>query len=84
IISEEIGAAKPAQTFFDAAFARLNHPPKGATLMIGDNWTSDIQGAAAYGIDTCWYNPARQPRPPAPAITHEITSLHDLLALLCP
>jgi FMN phosphatase YigB (HAD superfamily) len=27
-------------------------------LMIGDNAHADIGGAAACGIDTCWYNPS--------------------------
>ena len=48
IISEEIGAAKPAKEFFDTAFARLGHPSKGEVLMIGDGWASDIQGALRY------------------------------------
>jgi 2-haloacid dehalogenase len=43
IISEEIGAAKPAREFFDKAFARLGQPSKHEVLMIGDGWGSDIQ-----------------------------------------
>jgi YjjG family noncanonical pyrimidine nucleotidase len=82
IISEEIGYAKPATEFFDVTFARLGHPSRSEVLMIGDNWSSDIQGAAFYGIDACWYNPNRSPRPAAPPITSEITSLHELLPLL--
>lgn len=78
IISEEIGAAKPAREFFDTAFLRLGLPRREQVLMIGDNWTSDIEGAARYGLDTCWFNPARQPRPASPAITVEIASLRDL------
>jgi 2-haloacid dehalogenase len=82
VISEEIGFAKPERGFFDATFARLGNPPKEQTLMIGDSLTSDIQGASAYGIDTCWYNPERQPRPSSPTITYEITHLRELIALL--
>jgi 2-haloacid dehalogenase len=79
IISEEIGAAKPAKEFFDTAFARLGNPSKGEVLMIGDGWTSDIQGAVQYGIDACWYNPLRKPRPGNCEITREIASLQALL-----
>jgi len=82
VISEEIGFAKPERGFFDAAFARIGNPPKEQTLMIGDSISSDIQGASDYGIDTCWYNPERQPRPASPAITHEIAHLRELIALL--
>jgi 2-haloacid dehalogenase len=78
IISEEIGAAKPAKEFFDTAFARLGHPSKREVLMIGDGWASDIQGAVQYGIDACWYNPGRKPRPAHCEITREIASLREL------
>jgi 2-haloacid dehalogenase len=82
IISEEIGAAKPAKEFFDTAFARLGNPSKREVLMIGDGWASDIQGAIQYGIDACWYNPARKPRPNDCEITREIASLQELLGWL--
>ncbi len=82
IISEEIGHAKPATQFFDITFARLGHPSRREVLLIGDNWSSDIQGAALYGIDACWYNPTRSPRPSAPPIQSEIASLRELLPLL--
>jgi len=78
IISEEIGFAKPALEFFDAAFARLGNPSKREVLMIGDNWISDIQGASQYGMDTCWFNPRRQPRPDKPEITFEVASLREI------
>jgi putative hydrolase of the HAD superfamily len=78
IISEEIGAAKPAKEFFDTAFARLGQPSKREVLMIGDGWASDIQGAVQYGIDACWFNPGRKPRPTSYEITREITSLREL------
>jgi putative hydrolase of the HAD superfamily len=82
IISEEVGSAKPAKAFFDATFVRLGNPAKSSTLMIGDSWTSDIQGAAQYGIDVCWYNPGRQTRPTQPEITREIASLNELVEWL--
>ena len=46
--------------------------------MIGDGWASDIQGAAQYGIDACWYNPGRRRRPADCEITREIASLREL------
>jgi YjjG family noncanonical pyrimidine nucleotidase len=82
IISEEIGAAKPAREFFDKAFARLGHPAKHEVLMIGDGWASDIQGAVQYGIDALWYNPAHNPRPSNLPIAGEIASLRELTSLL--
>lgn len=79
IISEEIGFSKPAKGFFDIALARLGHPSRREVLMIGDSWTSDIQGAIDYGIDACWYNPGRKPRPAGPDVTREIASLRELV-----
>ena len=78
IISEEVGAAKPAKEFFDKAFARLGHPSKREVLMIGDGWASDVQGAVQYGIDACWYNPGRKSRPAVCEITREIAALREL------
>jgi 2-haloacid dehalogenase len=78
IISEEIGAAKPAREFFDTALTRLGNPSKREVLMIGDGWVSDIQGAVQYDIDACWYNPGRKPRPANCEITREIASLREL------
>ncbi|MGP8200741.1 MAG: YjjG family noncanonical pyrimidine nucleotidase [Limisphaerales bacterium] len=82
IISEEIGFAKPAKEFFDAALARLGHPSRRELLMIGDGWASDIVGAIEYGIDACWYNPGHKPRPAVCGLTREIASLRELVAWL--
>ena len=81
-ISEEGGAAKPAREIFDYAFARMGNPPRAAVLIIGDSLTSDMQGGANYGIDTCWYNPKKLPRPPQPKLTFEIHALRELIPLL--
>jgi 2-haloacid dehalogenase len=82
IISEEIGFAKPAKEFFDTALARLGNPPRREVLMIGDGWASDIEGAVRYGLDACWYNPARKPRPADLEIVREITALQELVEWL--
>jgi len=82
IISEEIGFVKPAKEFFDIALSRIGNPPIREVLMIGDSWTSDIQGAVQYGIDACWYNPGKKPRPSSPEITREIASLSELVEWL--
>jgi 2-haloacid dehalogenase len=86
IISEEVGAAKPHASFFDAAFARLaarnERPDKSDVLIIGDSLTSDIQGGVDYGIDTCWYNPTRETQPEELSITYEIRRLSELLEII--
>lgn len=57
IISSEVGAAKPAAEFFDAAFAASGDPDRDEVIIVGDSLSSDIQGGHDYGIATCWFNP---------------------------
>jgi YjjG family noncanonical pyrimidine nucleotidase len=82
VISEEIGAAKPAAGFFAHAFQLMGGPAPESTLMIGDNWNSDITGAVKFGAHACWFNPAGLPRPADPRIQFEITRLQELNKLL--
>jgi YjjG family noncanonical pyrimidine nucleotidase len=82
IISEEVGAAKPDPAYFTAALARIGNPPKEQVLLIGDNWGSDIEGAHRCGIDACWFNPGRRPRPGP--VRYEIARLEEVLEILHP
>jgi 2-haloacid dehalogenase len=81
VISEEVGAAKPDPAIFDIAFERMGHPTKNEVLIVGDSLSSDIAGGLAYGIDTCWLNPAGRPGGEPPS-TFEIRRLSDLLPIL--
>ncbi len=56
LISEEIGVSKPDPAFFRMAAEALGLAPADL-LCVGDNPKSDIAGARAFGIDTCWYAP---------------------------
>ncbi|GAE05226.1 5'-nucleotidase YjjG [Paenibacillus sp. JCM 10914] len=82
VVSEDAGFQKPQEGIFDYAFQKLNDPNKEDVLIVGDSLTSDIQGGAQYGIDTCWYNPLRKPNnttiKPKYEI-HALAELHDLL-----
>ncbi|WP_153795517.1 HAD hydrolase-like protein, partial [Paenibacillus polymyxa] len=62
------------------AFAKLAISDKSKVLMVGDSLTSDIQGGNKYGIDTCWFNPARKTNTSGIQPTYEITSLMELLS----
>ena len=53
-ISEEIGAAKPSQAFFDIVCRSVPDIDPAHTLVIGDSLTSDIAGGMRWGTDTCW------------------------------
>ena len=81
VISEEVGAAKPAPEIFESAFREMNHPERADVLMIGDSLTSDIKGGNDFGIDTCWFNPAGMPADPEIEPTYQITSLRELLRI---
>lgn len=82
-ISEKIGASKPDVLFFERALKQIENPPTIHTiLMVGDSLTSDIQGANNFGMPVCWFNPKKLPLPQHLSVTHDVTSLQELLELL--
>jgi len=81
-ISENVGAEKPSQEYFDYVFKTLNITNKKEVLIIGDSLTSDIKGGANAGIDTCWFNPLHKPNTHGIAVTYEIDDLGNLEEIL--
>ena len=80
ILSEDAGANKPSAQFFDYAL-RVSGAIKESTLMIGDNFQTDILGAKQAGFDTAYFN--RFPEYPAPEpVTFEVTKLRELTNFL--
>lgn len=80
ILSEDAGHNKPAPEFFDYAF-RVSGAVRERTLMIGDNFTTDILGAKRAGLATAFYN--RFPEYPAPEpVDYEVTALRQLIGIL--
>ena len=76
ILSEDAGANKPSQQYFDYAFKK-SAAPKETTLMIGDNFQTDIMGAMRAGIDAVFFN--RYPEYTAPEEGQKVvTSLEEL------
>ncbi len=55
VTSEEIGVQKPDPRIFDAALERLG-TSAGDTVMVGDAWATDIEGALRAGIRPVWIN----------------------------
>jgi 2-haloacid dehalogenase len=73
VVSDEVGAAKPAPEIFDVAFEVAGHPPRERVAIVGDSLTSDIAGGRSYGITTV------ADHAPHPAPDHVIERLADLV-----
>jgi 2-haloacid dehalogenase len=82
VISESAGVSKPDPRIFELALLRLGHSDRDTVLMVGDSLTSDIRGGLGFGIDTCWYNPARKENMTGIRPTYEIAVLADLWKVL--
>lgn len=55
ILSEDADANKPRKEFFDYAFEKTGAKPE-TTIMIGDNYRTDIVGAMNADLDTILFN----------------------------
>ena len=76
ILSEDAGYNKPAPEYFNYALQQSG-AKREATLMIGDNFNTDILGAKRAGLATAYFN--RYPDYPAPEpVDVEVTSLLQL------
>jgi len=84
VISEEAGVTKPDPRIFRLALDTLGCDA-AQTVMIGDAWGTDIEGARAAGIRPVWFNRFGVASPD-PGVT-EICALRPaavVLSLLCP
>jgi len=80
VLSEDAGANKPSAQFFDYAM-RQTKAEKKLTLMVGDNFQTDILGAKRYGLDVAYFN--RYPEYPAEEpVTYEVSRLSALMDIL--
>jgi 2-haloacid dehalogenase len=78
VISEEFGHPKPHPGIFLHALGLLGGFAPEQALMIGDSLTSDMAGAIAAGVKTCWFNPDSKPCPENMAIDHIISKIEDM------
>lgn len=56
VLSEDAGVNKPHKGIFDYAFLLSGARPS-ESVMVGDSWAADIEGALTAGIPAVWYNP---------------------------
>lgn len=81
ILSEDAGVNKPSKAFFDYAF-KASGARRESTLMIGDNFVTDIQGAQRAGLDVLFFN-AHPADFTAPApVNYEVNRLVDIESIL--
>lgn len=80
-ISGELGVSKPGVEIFEWVFGALQWPDKATSLMVGDSLSSDIQGGANFGIDTCWLNADDRAAPNNGIVTHTITDVRQVTNL---
>jgi putative hydrolase of the HAD superfamily len=79
ITSELAGIQKPDQKIFKYALKQAE-ATEGRSLMIGDNFDSDILGARNSGIDQVYFNPEKKDASFKP--TYEIKELQQLVNIL--
>lgn len=77
-VSDACGYAKPDVRFFEHSSRMAKKFAKHATLVIGDRLDADILGAHQFGVDSCWFNPHRHPRPEPFTARYEIQHLSQL------
>ena len=81
ILSEDAGANKPSAQYFEYAFRQTGASPE-STLMIGDNFTTDILGAKASGLDVLFFNREPQRFRPTESVHFEVHSLPQIQQIL--
>ena len=77
-ISQEVGADKPQPAYFQRVLAVLRADP-ATTIMVGDDLTSDIQGAKQAGLDSIWYAPKGGE---SPLPTYQVGRLEEIPGLI--
>ncbi len=80
-ISEEMGVAKPSVAYFEKVLASIGDGDRRKYLVIGDSLTSDCDGAIAYGLDVCRYNPEEKPSD-GRELTYNVKKLTELYDIL--
>jgi len=80
LVSEEVGYHKPDRRIFIEALKLAGNPAPKQTLYVGDNLSTDINGAQGAGLIPVLLNPDDEIDPPAGVV--KIRRLSELLILL--
>lgn len=80
-VSEKIGASKPSEKFFSFCLQELQLPPD-QIMMIGDSLTSDMAGAVACGMQTCFFDKHKAGKTNGLPLDHKVESLDAIKTFL--
>jgi YjjG family noncanonical pyrimidine nucleotidase len=81
VVSGEVGVSKPDPEIFRVALDRLGVTPE-QTVMVGDSWAADVEGARAAGIRSVWFNPSGVAAPDGKAAAVQLHSLEPTAAVV--
>lgn len=81
ILSEDIGYNKPSKEYFDYALKKTG-AKRETSIMIGDNYINDVQGALDSGIDAILFNHWDSSFVPPQPVTHIVDSLLEIKDIL--
>ena len=70
----------PLKEYFDYVLEHSPEKDKSKILVIGDSMSSDILGGINFGVDTCWFNPAKSEA--KYKFNYEIKKLSELKSIL--
>jgi len=79
VLSEDVGAMKPARAIFDAAVRTVGHAAIERKVYIGDSFEHDVVGAKGAGWLPVLYNPSGKPMPSPVLYVKRLLDLKPLL-----
>lgn len=75
-----IGCKKPSVGFFHFVQEHVQHPTE-RIVMIGDDFSADVEGAITAGLSAVWFNPEHHVKPHSSVVFefHDFRQLPELL-----